>query len=127
MKPEMAVLPSELAGGVRVDVEKLVQLHALLGDAFAPLVASFISNSALYVSQIEAAVVQNNLVEAAAIAHKLKSSAAQLGLPDLAMAAERVEKLGPAEHLPSLKAAQGDICAALHEKAAAVSRGENLQ
>src|SRR5262245_7012326 len=99
MKPETAALPSEPPGEVRVDVDELVQLHGLLGDAFAPLVASFISNSALYVSQIETAVDQMDMAQAAAIAHKLKSSAAQLGLPDLAKAAERVEKLGPAEHL----------------------------
>jgi HPt (histidine-containing phosphotransfer) domain-containing protein len=117
----------ETAAGVPVDVGKLVQLHELLGDAFAPLVASFISNAALYVSQIEAAVGALDPAQAAAIAHKLKSSAAQLGLPDLAKAAERVEKLDSAEHLPALKAAQRSLCEALRAAAEAVSKGEALR
>ena len=59
----------------------------------------------------------------AALDFSLWAIAAQLGLPDLAKAAERVEKLGPAEHLPSLKAVQGRACTVLHEKAQAVTRG----
>ena len=124
MKPELAMPMSQGAEGARIDVAKLVQLHGLLGEAFYPLVASFISNAALYVSQIETAIGAMDPTQAAAIAHKLKSSAAQLGLPDLAKAAERVEKLDSAEHLPALKAAQGSICDALLTTAEAVKNGQ---
>src|SRR5262249_6630960 len=111
------------AGSASIDVAKLVQLHSLLGDAFAPLVASFISNAALYVAQIEAAVHSGQKNEAVAVAHKLKSSAAQLGLPDLSKAAERVERGDPADNLSALKLERERICGALEQTAASISGG----
>ena len=101
------------AGDVRIDVQKLVELHGLLADGFEPLIASFITNAGLYVAQIARAISEERSADAIAVAHKLKSSAAQLGLPDLAKAAERVEKLGAAEHFPALRNEQARVCAAL--------------
>jgi len=101
------------ASEVRIDVQKLVELRALLADGFGPLIESFISNAGLYVSQIAGAVSEQRFADATAVAHKLKSSAAQLGLPDLAQAAERVEKTGAAEHLSALQHEQVRVCAAL--------------
>lgn len=128
MRPEARLQPSDgngaldKGGAVTIDMEKLTALHDLLGDGFAPLVGSFISNARLYVAQIEAAVAAADPVQAKAIAHKLKSSAAQLGLPNLAKAAERVEKLGAVEHLAALITERERNCQALQQAVEMVSR-----
>jgi HPt (histidine-containing phosphotransfer) domain-containing protein len=117
MNPEP---PNSAQDGVRIDYEKLAQLHELLAEAFEPLISSFRSNANLYVSQIEGAISDSRLDEATAVAHKLKSSAAQLGLPDLAKAAEMVEKRDPTEHIAALRSEQIRVCAVLGDAAKAV-------
>lgn len=77
---------------VDFDPTRIERLKQLLGAGFPAMAESFQTHLALSLAELRMNLDQNQIVEARAIAHRIRSSASQFGLMNLAEAAERFER-----------------------------------
>ncbi len=84
-----------------VDEEAIEALRGILREEFPQVVESFIRNAQRAISLIELAIAEGDRVSAIMSAHKLASSAGQIGLNELSVLARELEN--KAGHAPKME------------------------
>ena len=69
----------------------LDELHAVIGDAVAQIVAVFLEDAPQLVQQLQQAAQGNDIERLQALSHSLKSSSANVGALSLSAVARRIE------------------------------------
>ena len=75
-----------------VDEACVQQVKGLLEEAYPEVLAGFLSDTREYIEELGKALHNSNVKEAAAIAHKIKSSAGQFGFRLIQQIAKTIEQ-----------------------------------
>lgn len=113
---EIAMTHSEqsAADTETVDYEKLEELEMLLGDNYADLINTFVSNSTRTLEAMQQIILAGDADEIATLAHSLKGTSGNMGATQLYRYAIQMEKLAKAKDLAVMPELLSEINAALN-------------